>query len=444
MIRRQGGALALVLRANLRRQAGPLVAVALVGPVVIQSLESLYGFRYRYDWLDLGDPFSDAVALFVLPAAALFAARQGSCESQDAVDWMHETSVRTALLHRFVALFSIVVWPLTGYLLAALVLVLHSFPRHSYDKLPLDAMAGDAAAIAAIACLAYLLGRLVPYPAVAPVAGLLVLLFWQTPAGQALSSPTRRGYTGPPLPVNAMTVYAAPPEWLPWCRPVLFLSTAAAVALFCARRRALAGVVMLALVAAQGALFVSGQEPGVRSAPRVQLRCAGDVPKVCVSAEHERSRSQLTEYVEQLSSRLEGVSGTPTHYLLTAHSDPSDINSTEPGPADTPWAVAVEPADVGIADGYLDSWDLDAMACVIAMGHHRYYSGCDDEPEPAAVFLWLTRTQDWQLTPEDRHQVARLDVLSPQTRTAWLSRYLGAVRRGAAPPALPRVPTDRR
>jgi hypothetical protein len=438
--RRQRSVLVLVLRANLRQTAGPLVPLALAVALVWSTFDSFHGFHHRDDWFLLGDYFSEAVEAFGLPMAASFGCWQGGMESRNDAGWIRRTAARTSVSQTLVRLAPTVVWPMAGHLLAALVVLAQPLSG-AYVSPPFEAMTADAMALTAMACVGFWLGQRLAGPVIPFVVAVAVLAFWGSPWSERVSDLMEPHYVGPALPAAASAVvYAGPAEWVPWCRPVLFAGVTAAVVLVCARRRTAAVVLTMALMTGQTLLMLSEEDSGARSAPRVELRCTGGTPALCVSEEYEPARRQLEPYVEQLAVRLRGVRGAPTHYVLTDNSFPSDIGRTAPTSEDAPWAIAVSPNRFDLMTHHLDPGAIGDMVCVIARG--TYHSGaCAPGPTSLAVVDWLAHTPNDRLTAGQRRQVARIEALSPKARTAWFGTYLAAVKRGDPPPPPP--PADR-
>ncbi|MFE9024546.1 hypothetical protein ACFYNL_39195 [Streptomyces sp. NPDC007808] len=441
MFLKQRTPLVIVLKANLRRQAGPLVALATAVAVVSYVLEGKYeGPGLQTDWAQIGSQCSEAGKGFGGAAAGLLAGWQGGAEVRNDSGWMAKTSVRGAVPYQLVGLVSGVVWPLTGYVLATVVLLVWPvvplvwpYQTAPVGRAPLDMMIVDAAVIVAVSCIAYLLGRTVPLRVTAPIVSLAIPVFWQTPWGRALGGSTDLSFSGDPVPSNAaLWAPPQPPHWLPWCWAVLFGAVAVVAVLLCAR--CWKPAVALALVTvALGLGVTKAGGTAVSAFNTMEIRCTGHAPTVCTSVEDEGQRQQLQRQVAQLSQRLEGVREAPTHYVWT-HYVGTDYVSEElsgcgerggRGGVRSPWAVTIRgqsPTSDIAADIVEGSSDCDSVS---------------GTPEAYALHAWLTDASAQELTAEKRSGVNRLNALSARERAAWIGRYLAAVKRGATPPPIP-------
>lgn len=269
-------------------------------------------------WTDIYDDYGMGARVVSGAVAGLLAGWQGGAEERNGARWMEGTSVRGPVSHRLMGLASGVLWPLAGYLLGMTAVLVWPQPVQPSGRIPLDAMSVDAAFIVAISCIAYLLGQAIPLrvaPLVIGLAAMFLGAIWGLPFGIHLT------YTGDPIPRQvASWAPPAPPVWLPWCRAVLITVLAAAAVLLSARRWKSA--VALAVVSVTGGLGLSMTQPGGYEASAlisVEVRCRGHAPAVCISAPHEKQRPQLERTAAQLSERLKGIHGIPTHYVWTGN-----------------------------------------------------------------------------------------------------------------------------
>jgi hypothetical protein len=288
---------------------------------------------------------------------------------------------------------------------------------------PLDAMTADAAIIAAVSCVAYLLGRIVSLPVTSLILGLAVPIFFQSPLWKAIARPVELNYTGTPLPESAAEwVPVSPPAWLPWCRVVLFAAVAVAAVLFCARRWRPATALTMALVSGMLGLALTQQASDAVSAfNTMAMRCTGHAPALCIPTEYESERPRLRRQVDRLSGRLQNVRVAPAYYVVTEAYRYADLTYEL-----DPWVIGVEPGAT-----------LEAMAESVACGAY-----CD-AAMGHALAAWLAEPppSHW-LFDDQRYLADRLNALSPQQRTDWIGRCLAAARDGATPPPVP-TPTPR-
>ncbi|MFE7929512.1 hypothetical protein ACFU6S_12350 [Streptomyces sp. NPDC057456] len=417
---------ALVLRANLRRQAGPLlsltVAALIAGFAVTQSQDR---------WIEIGDLLHEAACGYGGAAAVLLASWQGGAEVRSGVDWIHATAVRGVLSHRLAGLASGVLWPLLGYLLAVPVVLLWPFAGQPSQRPPFDAMTVDAASIMAVSCLAYLAGRTVPLPVTPFVLVTALLLFGQSPWWTAITHPVEINYTGDALPPSTSDwAPVRPPPWLPWCRALLFIVLAGAAVSLCARCWKTA--VVLVTVVGTAALGLAPTQKGSAAISAVnvsEMRCTGRQVRLCLPTEYEGARRRLQSQVDQLTAKLEGVRNAPAYYVMSDESyrykDWEDGDDpAHPGP----WGIGVQPT-TGVKSLAED------IAC----------AGTCFGPVEEPVFAWLAGQSWGGFYSQDEGPLIRLlESLPPEQRANWLDRYLHAVRFGKTlpdPPYGPRLPS---
>ncbi|MGW0871161.1 hypothetical protein ACWD3Z_11800 [Streptomyces sp. NPDC002740] len=418
--RREPGA--LVFRANLRRQAGPLLSLTVAALIAGFALTQSQG-----RWIEIGELLHEAACGYAGAAAVLLASWQGGAEVRSGVDWIHATAVRGVLTQRLAGLASGVLWPLTGYLLAVLVVLLWPFAEQPSHRPPFDAMTVDAASIIAVSCLAHLAGRAVPLPVTPFVLVAALILFGQSPWWTTIAHPVEINYTGDALPPSTSDwAPVHPPPWLPWCRALLFTVLAAAAVSLCARCWKTAAVLVTVVGTAALGLALTQKGSAAISAVNVsEMRCAGRQAALCLPKENEDARRRLQPQVDRLARKLEGVRSAPAYYVVSDQSYryrdwAADDDSAGSGPR-----------VIGLAL----SADLRSLTTEIA---------CPDLCVgllEGAVFAWLTDTSPDGLDEEQLLLVQTLDGLPPKQRAAWLDRYLHAVRFGKT---LPDPPYDAR
>ncbi|GGX57659.1 hypothetical protein [Streptomyces fructofermentans] len=407
---------ALVLSANLRRHAGPLVALAVAVAVAYAYYERISAYEPP-DWVATGDDTGSAARGIAGAAAGLLAGWQGGAEDRVGAGWMRETSARSPLAHRLMGLVSGVVWPLTGYLVAVAAVLVRPGPEGQVNRAPLDAMTVDAAFVVAVSCVAYLLGQTFPFrvtPLALALGAALLGASWQTLV------PLDITYSGDPLPREAAAwAPATPPAWLPWCRAVLVASVGVAAVLVCARRRRWGAVLAAASVLA--ALGLGTTHPNGTTASAfnpVEVRCRGHAPVVCVSADHESRRAHLERLVARVSERLAGVREAPTHYVWTDDTSCGGIDDVG-----APWAV-------GISGSEPDRSHL-AIAISVTSSCDSFYSA-----QTIALYTWLLGRDGVPSADAAEYGPAALPV---GERVAWLNRTFTAMKRGTPLPPLPDV-----
>ncbi|MFJ3667243.1 hypothetical protein ACIPSE_12380 [Streptomyces sp. NPDC090106] len=400
------------------------MALVVAGGVVWIYEADIYGWsswpEYPELWTSVWDDCGIGARALGGAAAGLLAGWQGGAVERSGARWLEDTSVRTPVFQRLMGLASGLLWPLAGYLLGLTVVLVWPQPVRSSGRTPFDALSVDAAFIVAVSCIAYLLGQVMPLrvtPLVLGMAAAIAGVAWQALFGIRLT------YTGDPLPVQvASWAPPPPPVWLPWCRFVLVAALAVAAVLLSAGRWRSAAV--LAVISVTGVLVPAMTQPGGYEASAVnsvEVRCQGHTPAICLSAPYEEFRPHLEHTAEQLSQRLRGVRGTPTHYVWT-----DAASCTDEGSAGASWALDVDDFDLeslvretvsgGFCSGALFSGDCSGLY--------------GTTPQDGAVGAWLLSCDHGV----DRYRLA--DLPAPE-RTAWLSRYFAAKRRGASLPCLP-------
>ncbi|MFF6879691.1 hypothetical protein ACFY9S_30905 [Streptomyces sp. NPDC012474] len=418
----------IVLRANLRRQAGPLASLVMAGVLVAVVWDGLYarGMWRDTGWVYIGEVCGLAARTVGVGFAVLLAGWQGGSEARNGAGWAATTSARGAVTYQLMGLASAIVWPLAGYALAMAVMVASPYPQDPVGRAPLDMMALDAVMLTAFSCMAYLVGWTVPLRGVSvPLAAVAVWLSlspWCEPLLGPLTD-LRFTYRGDPVPGGAEL--GAPPGpvlWLPWCKAALLAAVAASAVLLCARRWKSSGALIVMLSAALPLLALTPQAHGSGSVLNTrELRCTGHDPAVCVSSAYEPRRRQLEQVAVQLSRRMEGAG--PTHYLLTEDSRHTCRDGDE---TDSAWTVGVSAREeIGLHN---------LASCFTA-----FSAVLETAPaEARALYRWLTReTPSPGATAHAPSAADRLARLAAPQRATWIGRYLAAVQHGGRPPRLP-------
>jgi hypothetical protein len=425
----------IVLRANLRRQAGPLAAFVMAGVLVAVAWDGLYaqGMWRETGWVHIGEVCGLAARTVGVGFAVLLAGWQGGSEARDDAGWVATTSARGSVTCQLMGLASGVAWPLAGYVLAMTVMVVSPYPQEPVGRAPLDLMAVDAVMLTAFSCVAYLVGRTFPLRGVfVPLTAAGVVLS-VSPWGDPLLGPLigqRFTYSGDPVPGGAeLGAPPGPAVWLPWCKAALLASVAASAVLLCARRWRTSIVLIVVLASALPLLALTQQDRASGSVLNTrEVRCRGHDPAVCVSSAYEPRRRRLEQVALRLSGRLEGAG--PTHYLLTE--DSSQMCQDRDG-VDSAWTVGIG-AQQGIS--------LQNLAGCL--------TGFPPSHEPAsaearALYRWLTQgTPSHGATAHAPSATDRLARLTAAERAAWIGRYLAAVERGSRPPRIPDPDGERR
>ncbi|MCK8436682.1 hypothetical protein G3I77_27820 [Streptomyces sp. D2-8] len=417
----------IVLWANLRRQAGPLVAFVMAGVLVAVVWDGLYarGMWGDTGWVYIGEMCGLAARTVGVGFAVLLAGWQGGAEARDEADWVVTTSARGGVTYQLMGLASGVVWPLAGYVLAMTVMVVSPYPQEPVGRAPLDMMAVDAVMLTAFSCVAYLVGRTVPLRGVFVLLAAAAVVLSVSPWSKPLLGPLtdlRFTYRGDPVPGGAeLGAPPGPAVWLPWCQAALLAAVAATAVLLCARRWRASGALIVMLTAALPLLALTPQVHASGSVLNTrELRCRGHDPAVCVSSAYEPRRQRLEHVAVRLSRRMEGAG--PTHYLLTEDSARTCRDSDG---ADHAWTVGVSAR-----------WEIslqDLAGCLTAFSSQEPASA-----EARALYRWLTQETSSHGSPAHAPSTAdRLARLAAPDRAKWIGRYLTAVEHGNRPPRIP-------
>ncbi|MEW2615586.1 hypothetical protein AB0937_36545 [Streptomyces sp. NPDC047880] len=416
----------IVLRANLRRQAGPLVALVMAGALVALAWDGLYGRGMWRDtgWVRIGETCGMAARTVGVGCAVLLAGWQGGAEARDDAGWVATTSARGGVTYQLVGLVSGVAWPLAGYVLAMTVMVMSPYPQEPVGRAPLDMMAVHGLMLTALSCVAYLVGRTVPLRGVSVLLAAAALVLSVSPWSTPLLGPLdglRFSYRGDAVPGGAeLGALPGPPVWLPWCKAAWFAAVAATAVLLCARRWKISGalVVMVSAALPLLTLWPQGHASGSVINTR-ELHCTGHAPAVCVSSAFEPRRQRLEHVAEHLSRRLEGAG--PTHYLLT---EDSVHSCRDTDGVDGAWTVGISAHE---------DINLHGLAACLTADYTHPAS-----EEARALYEWLTReTTSAGPTADAPSGAGALARLPAPQRAHWIGRCMAAIAHDNAPPRIP-------
>ncbi|MFI8835000.1 hypothetical protein ACIGPN_28910 [Streptomyces afghaniensis] len=395
-------------------------------------------------WLDFGNRLGEITFGFGLPLAAAFACWLGGTDARAGTGWLADTAVRRALPRIMDGMAPAVLWPLAGYAVASLTSAARTWSSN-LGGFPFDALASNAGALVAVACVGYALGRLAPLRAAAPLIGMAVLLLCAGGLGEPLGLTNgfaQQTYTGSGVP-GLDALYGAPiPAWLPWLVTAVFLALAAAAVLLSARRWIPAVLVLMLVIPIKLWLAVSATLDGDQrmAASPVKLACFGSEPRICVGADVAWDDDQLLERVRHVAQRLDGVRGAPTHYVITT-TEPVSVTSPQHWQREQPWSAAVVvEKDTDRPDPLLEGELADEIITDAGRGR------CDWEIVREA-YTWLVPPElrlvtSWWYSPYTPARTSRLDSLPRQERIAWLNAYFSGSRCPELPP-LPRYGTQR-
>ncbi|MBT2400257.1 hypothetical protein [Streptomyces sp. ISL-100] len=428
------------LRAELRRGIGPWLGIAvmvtLIAPMVFKAAQ------WQGSWGETQSLLHSASALLGGPLATAVGCWQGGRERRRGMTELRETSVRTPLAQTLLCLAPLVLWILAGYVAAAAVVLLATWP-YAFSGSPLLSIAlTDAAWLGTATVLGFVAGRLIPWRLSAPVAAALMYVTVGFPS--YLSSDVR--FLSPAVTTDAGSYL---PVW--WQGPVTVVWLGglglAALLAYAARLRAVALLPLAATLAAATLITQTGfdmwrQDPALRRAI-----CSGSAPKICVSGLDGALLPEVTKALTGVTSRLEGVKGAPVAYLDSHQKPRADEGEAALPDVSRGWSVVrnklTDPDDYALQTAA----SLMRRQCPeTALNKDR--AGSERVAlTDAAVLSWLApldhtgsnfapnsaTTSAPSSTPDG---TARLKTMGDEERREWLGRYL-ATSKNCTPAEVP-------
>ncbi|WP_137993377.1 hypothetical protein [Streptomyces vilmorinianum] len=408
-----------VLRTELRRGSGPWAGAAVAVTILVAMYGKAPGWQGR--WADATDLLHIATGLLAGPLALAAGCWQGGRDRRRRVFELLGSVPRGRLRRTVLAVAPSALWPVAGYLPAAAVCLLATWPYVGGGRPYLELVAADAVALAALGTLGHLVGRLVPWRLTAPLlavagyVGLGVPTYMQSSV-RWLSPASEHSYAW------------HAPVW--WFAPVsavwtggLALAALLAYAARPARLRLLAVVPLAAAIAAAAVILRLPEDGPWRLDPgAARLVCDDGTPQICVTALDRRLLPDVSRALAPLNERLRGVPGAPTRWV-------SSPNGPGPGETELP-----EPG-LDAVRGRLTRPEVYASSAVQHLFSATCESGSFEGPgaERAmtvnlAVITWLAPNPP-DFGPdisEAQVYVDRLKAKSPAGQRAYLTRYLAA------------------
>ncbi|MDT9688123.1 hypothetical protein Q5762_07105 [Streptomyces sp. P9(2023)] len=411
-----------VLRAELRRGAGPWVGAA----VAVTILVTMYGKApdWQSRWTDATDTLHVATGLLAGPLALAAGCWQGGRERRRGTLELLRSVPRGRLRRTLLAVAPSALWPAAGQLLATAVCLLATWPYVGGGRPYLELVAADAVALAALGTLGHLVGLLVPWRLTAPLLAVA-------------------GYAG--LGIGAYTESAA--RWLspaaehssPWDEPVWWFAPASAVwtgglalaalLAYAARPARLRLLALLPLAAAVAAavpvLRLPDEGPWRPDHEASRPVCDSGTPQVCVPALDRGLLPDISRTLAPLNERLRGLPGAPVRWV---------------GGPNGPGAGETELPDPSLdaVRGRLRNPDLYLNSAVQWLFSETCRSEDFAGPEVErlgevhlAVSEWLAPTPEGYGVPVGPSTERHLDALrakSPAAQRDYLARYLAADR----------------
>ncbi|MFJ3581031.1 hypothetical protein ACIPPS_02175 [Streptomyces sp. NPDC090127] len=410
-----------VLRTELRRGTGPWSGAA----VAVTTLVTLYakapGWQSR--WTDATDMLHIVVGLLLGPLVLAVGCWQGGRDRRNGTRELLGSVPRGPLRRAFLAVAPTALWPVAGYLSAAAVCLLATWPYVDGGRRPfLELVAADAVTLAALGTLGHLVGRLVPWRLTAPllaVTGYVVfgVAAARTEAAGSWLNPAVEHFYAWDRPVGWFA-----PAWVVWCAG-LALAALLAQAAGTARLRLLALVPLTAAVAAAVPIARLPLDGPWRPDPAAaRLVCDGGAPPVCLPAVDRALLPDISAALAPLNERLRGLPGAPTRWVG--------------GPSVGAGETALPSPDLDAVRGELSHPDLYLNSAVQFLFaetcRSEDFSGPEVERLGAihlAVSEWLAPTPAGYGVPVGPAGQRYLDALrakSPAAQRDYLARYMAA------------------
>ncbi|MFJ2896548.1 hypothetical protein ACIO87_16905 [Streptomyces sp. NPDC087218] len=421
---RPSTALRTELRRGIAPWTGPAVALTLLVPLWSKAA------HWQGSWGGTQTELHAAATLLAGPLVAAAACWQGGREHRRRTAELLLSVPRGRLARVVTAMAPVALWAAAGYLVALAAVFAATAPYTGAGGPSLAIAVTDLGFLLSVAPVGFVVGRLVRWRLAAPVLAAVLYV--------ALGAP---GYLEADArflsPAEQFSLEGSVPVW--WFAPALLAWTGGvgvAVLLAYATRRRLLAVVPLVLAVAAGTVIVRTGEDLLRDDPatthRVCSRTGPGTPQICLAASDSRLLPRVSEALEGMFSRLEGVPGAPVRYLAPQY-----------GPKDGEASLAHAVRGWGITRDRLA--DPRAYAANTALG--LTLRDCPDggdgrsaeeagrvERTDDAVRSWLADEESpWY--PESR-RLARLEAMPDADRRAWLGRYL-ATRKSCVPAEVP-------
>ncbi|MFG2643307.1 hypothetical protein ACGFYP_20345 [Streptomyces sp. NPDC048370] len=410
-----------VLRTELRRGIGPWSGAAVAVTTLVTMYAKAPGWQSR--WTDTTDMLHIVTGLLVGPLVLALGCWQGGRDRRSGTLELLSSVPRSPLRRAFLAVAPTALWPVAGYLSAAAVCLLATWPYVGGGPRPfLELVAADAVTLAALGTLGHLVGRLVRWRLTAPllaVCGYVVfgaasrtytIGFWLNPAVEHFY-------------VWDRPVWWFAPAWTLWSAG-LALAALLAYAAGTARLRLLALLPLAAAVAAAVPIVRLPIDGPWRPDPAAaRLVCDEGTPQVCMPDVDRALLPDISRALAPFNERLRGLPGAPARWV----GGPGAL-----GPGDT----TLPNPDLDAVRGELSRPDLYLNSAV----QHLFSETClsEDFSGPGverlgevhlAVSEWLAPTPEnygIPLGPAGQRYLDALHAKSPAAQRDYLARYMAA------------------
>ncbi|MGW2743841.1 hypothetical protein [Streptomyces sp. NPDC001450] len=426
------------LRAESVRGFAPFAGAALL--LTLGTMLAGASARWQGGWAETAAELHTAV-LITVPFAAAAGCWQGGRERRRRTEELWETVVRAPLVRLLASALPVAAWVVAGYLAAAVLAMLATWPLAQGDRPHPALLPGDAVATAAAALAGHVAGRVVRTRLAAPLLAIAGYV------GLGMASTARSGsgiHLNPAFPVQ---VPSLPVWWQPVAMAVWTGGLAVAAALAYAARRRVTALVPLAAAAIAGALLAQTGNGLWHPDPLVgrQVCDTSTTPAVCVNARYAGMLPQVRDALSGVTDKLKGVRNLPVRWEdrdSGPHADEAELPSLTPigwtvvrGRLTSPTQFAWEA--VGTLQGRGDCPEKksnarvlradDVVANYLAPSPQRKYFDRLDAHGDASRRTELRK----------RHAAeAGFAAMTGDERRAWLSAYFAA-RGGCDPKGVP-------
>ncbi|SBU92913.1 hypothetical protein YW5DRAFT_04152 [Streptomyces sp. Ncost-T6T-1] len=417
-------------RAELRRGIAPWTAPAVALTIAVPMISKAP--QWQGGWGDTQELLHSCATLLAGPLVAAAGCWQGGREHRrgTAALWLSVPRGRPAQL--VMAALPVAVWAVVGHLLAVVGVLAATWPYAGAGGPSVGVAAVDAWFLAGAAFAGFVVGRVWRWRLTAPVLAAATYLALGIPSysgsGLRFLNPAEQYYLEGRVPVAwfvpVMAVWAG--------APVLAL-----VIGYAARRRLLA-LVPLAAAALVAPLIVSAGDDLFREdLVAERLICTEAVPRVCVSGLDGPLLSQVSDALDGLHARLDGVPGAPQRYVHVFEGEPAPAGTSLLPHHARGWTVvrgrlADPPRYAHETARRLADRDCP-MSVMVAESSATLRMWDTDE----AVAHWLAPSGGPQLfTDPGGAYLKRLTAMGEAERRVWLGRYL-ATRTSCDPKAVP-------
>lgn len=408
-----------VLRAEMLRGTGPLAGAA-VAAVICVAMAG-HADEWLRHWTDATDMLRVSALLVGGPLTAAAGCWQGGRERRRGTRELRASLPRAPLTRTLAAAAPAVLWPVAGYLVAALGTLVATWPYASGGRPFWLLMAADATALASLGAVGFVVGGLARWRLAAPVLAAATYV--------GLGAPTYLTGNARWLdPANEHRYWYDAPVW--WFGPASALWTAglaAAVLLaYAARNRVLALLPLVVALAA--AVPVARAGDGVWQPDPAARRpvCAGEQPRVCLSAMDQRLLPAVSAALSGPDAELHGLRGAPVRWVGgPVRVRPGDARLPDPQPG---WAPGRLVDPVEYAHEVVSTFLMDRCGASDAAHETSDDSGKRADDVDTAVAQWLAPGRDFGVSrfPEvgPKRYIARLRAMDKRRSHAFLARYL--------------------